>query len=646
MNSCLIGLSCVCLSRGRQLFLFAVHVVASATLVIASSSAISVLLIKSAAAASPQCYRLGRDGLLGFIDAHGTVVTEPKFQYADHDWIGGSLWVRVSAADRFTGNFIGSDGRELFSQQFGDVDDPMNPDPFFSNGICVVRLTPQRRVYLNQNGAVLFDAPEGWLPPGAAMLPMKHGEQYGYGNRSGAVTIEPQFQDVRAFQNDVAPVCVSGRWGLIDTSGTFILEPSCDAIVPLGSDAQMWACRQSGKWGIARADGTLICPPKFDEIDRCNEWVATIRRGDRWGLATVEGVVLVPPVYQAVRDIGDGVFFAKREGLWGVVRFDGQVIQEFRFTSVDGYPPGMGTCSVSAGPGKEGVINRKGELLFGNLFRNVDDTADGFVLFRNTAGWGVGNACGEILVKPTYEEIKGYESLISDLAIVKAAEGWGLLTLSSNRLVVPCKYTDLNRWNDLFAAEKKGVYTLFGMAGKEIVSAELGITDLPKPHEMIRGYGIVRANSGTGVITRSGVLALPLEYEDAGIPSEDLIPVKRDGQWGYLDKAGAIAIAPRFTKAGSFRDGLAAVEAGGQYGYIDRAGQQVIQPIYADAGYSRHGLLPVARKSQADGVVAVKWGLINRQGKIVLPLDYDCIEWGDLEDGKTRFYGRIGWQQP
>ena len=66
---------------------------------------------------------------------------------------------------------------------------------------------------------------------------------------------------------------------------------------------------------------------------------------------------------------------------------------------------------------------------------------------------------------------------------------------------------------------------------------------------------------------------------------------------------------------------------------------------YEDAGYSRHGLLPVALTTQADGGDKHTWGLVTHKGEVVLPVEYDCVEWGDLENGKTRFYGRIGWQQ-
>ena len=124
------------------------------------------------------------------------------------------------------------------------------------------------------------------------------------------------------------------------------------------------------------------------------------------------------------------------------------------------------------------------------------------------------------------------------------------------------------------------------------------------------------------------------------------IPIKKDGLWGYLDMGGAVAIAPQFTEAGSFREGVAAVKVSGKYGYIDRTGKELLLPSYADAGYSLHGLLPVARWKKTDGVDALRWGLINHQGEVVLPLEYECLEWGDIEENETRFYGRICWQQP
>ena len=87
------------------------------------------------------------------------------------------------------------------------------------------------------------------------------------------------------------------------------------------------------------------------------------------------------------------------------------------------------------------------------------------------------------------------------------------------------------------------------------------------------------------------------------------------------------------------------MEIGGKYGFIDATGELLVQPAYVDAGYSLHGLLPVARTTTTNGVDLIKWGLINHQGEVVVSLDYDCLEWGDLEENKTRIYGHICWEQ-
>ncbi len=65
-----------------------------------------------------------------------------------------------------------------------------------------------------------------------------------------------------------------------------------------------------------------------------------------------------------------------------------------------------------------------------------------------------------------------------------------------------------------------------------------------------------------------------------------LIPVCKDGRWGYVDRKGELVVQPTFTAAGEFQEGLARVCEGGQmgrggdvqdgsWGFIDSSGKYI-----------------------------------------------------------------------
>lgn len=105
--------------------------------------------------------------------------------------------------------------------------------------------------------------------------------------------------------------------------------------------------------------------------------------------------------------------------------------------------------------------------------------------------------------------------------------------------------------------------------------------------------------------------------------SEGLIAFRQDSLWGYMTPDGKTVIPPGFTYASSFRSGLAAVRVAEKgYGYIDKKGNWVVAPQFDIAEpfvgeFARVAkLVPVGRGSSRRD-----WGLIDRQGKLILPME-------------------------
>lgn len=106
-------------------------------------------------------------------------------------------------------------------------------------------------------------------------------------------------------------------------------------------------------------------------------------------------------------------------------------------------------------------------------------------------------------------------------------------------------------------------------------------------------------------------------FSEAGAMGDNgLIPVSRNGVWGYIDAHGRTAIPFRFTYAFAFQNGLAKARStkGGE-GYIDRSGTWVIPPEYAKGGlWASEGLIPVKK---GRGYVYITMG--NREAFPGLP---------------------------
>ncbi len=111
--------------------------------------------------------------------------------------------------------------------------------------------------------------------------------------------------------------------------------------------------------------------------------------------------------------------------------------------------------------------------------------------------------------------------------------------------------------------------------------------------------------------------------ERAEYPAPRRFQDPRNGKWGFLDSKKHPVIAPTFVDAGEFRGGMAAVKERG-WGAINTSGALKVPFLYDSLSTTTPDGKSVA--GFVDGVAAVKrrgsTGLVNRNGKIILPLHY------------------------
>ncbi len=132
--------------------------------------------------------------------------------------------------------------------------------------------------------------------------------------------------------------------------------------------------------------------------------------------------------------------------------------------------------------------------------------------------------------------------------------------------------------------------------------------------------------------TRTGRIVIPAQYEHAWNFSEGLAAVYQDGYVSFLNTAGEPAFPQHFPvnytscMAFVFHDGTCSMcSPEGQWGLIDMNGNWVLAPQYREIDRPYHGY-----RRFSDGKL---YGLLNSQGKVVLPMQYDNIKRADDQNG-------------
>lgn len=226
--------------------------------------------------------------------------------------------------------------------------------------------------------------------------------------------------------------------------------------------------------------------------------------------------------------------------------------------------------------------------------------------------WGFCDYWGNVIVRPQYERVDGdvaYINPASELAAVKTPNGkWGFIDKKGN-LKINYKYESTHNF-------------YFG----------LGAVEDP--------------NGGWGLINESGEYVIRPQYWNLVFNSIDGFwdcfkedNVTKKHLYGLISKSGAVILPPQFDYISKFSCGLAFVKQSGKWGFIDKTGKFVIQPKYDNVYYTgfNSGLAVVetyeADKNNPWAPYIEHAGIINKSGLFIILPEYENL--GTFDDGFT-----------
>ncbi len=271
-------------------------------------------------------------------------------------------------------------------------------------------------------------------------------------------------------------------------------------------------------------------------------------------------------------------------------------------------------------------------LLVGNgaCFGGENDL---FFFQENQDGpWGICNYWGEIIVSPRYESVENSEYLkyslnklhrVSDCSAVGVNGKWGFID-KTGKIVINNNYRGAKNFEKGMAPVSEGwsKWGLINEAGKFVVQPQYDNIYWDKKSEV----WLIRNHSGEyGVIDTLGKVVAAPQFENlgynriySGYMDTDLIPVKRNGKWGYIDLKRQTVIPFKYDEAAYFSDnGLAPVKIEDKWGFIAKTGEFVIEPRFQEAHNFTEDLAAVR--------IDYSWGFIDKTGQFVIPPKYSYV---------------------
>jgi hypothetical protein len=430
--------------------------------------------------------------------------------------------------------------------------------------------------------------------------------RWGYIDRSGKFVIQPRFDEAYEFVSGLASVKLKGLEVVIDRSGKITTKSlpanyCCDdAIIPFHKDIY----DESGR--------RLIAPgAKGVEVHRFYQGLAAFHlpvelgvhfyeqffhkdSGDRtdgtYGYINEQGRIVVPPRYTRATNFVDGIAIVEEGLTSGYLNLSGKLIDgQMHHATLHPFNDGVGVFNEG---GTYKFIDKNGAILASG-FTNVGHFTDGFAPVQKGLQWSLIDKSGKTVRKLDFERV---ESSAEGLAAVAKDGKKGFMNATGD-VVIPLLFDDTRRFHGGLAAVAKG----------------------PSRAERLK-TALATQNWNCAFIDRNGRVAFKNRFEGAKIFKEGLAPVLSGAKWGYIDHTGNFKIKPQFDDADLFSEGLAAVQVNSKWGYINKDGKFVIEPKFAKDHYIEYSQIAAGRF--AGGLALVEYpqshrGIINKAGQSV-----------------------------
>ncbi|MCX4281952.1 WG repeat-containing protein [Alistipes muris] len=301
-------------------------------------------------------------------------------------------------------------------------------------------------------------------------------------------------------------------------------------------------------------------------------------------------------------------------------------------------------------------------------FDYASDFSQGLALVgigkRDVRKFGFIDLSGQAAIPIEYDNAElTKEGLLKVMRKEGIAEQWGYLS-RDGEVAVPLEYGQLMKPAEGFIAAAKGTWT----EGKTAMSSpkfkgKYGFLDyegnvlIPfdfvDAHSFQNGVAAVAVEGKYypkwGVIDTCGKTVVPFRYYEVRNFREGLALVGRviDGEvrYGFISPDGEEVIAAQYASAREFRDGYALVSEFSKSDFapfylIDRAGNRRLPYALYDVNDSgRYGHMTAA---VPDSTGLLRYGLIDKRGRQIIPFQYDRITIFSEWDAQTQSWKEAG----
>ena len=364
----------------------------------------------------------------------------------------------------------------------------------------------------------------------------------------------------------------------------------------MSNNKKLLVVSKNGKLALSKIDGSLLTDFEYDNFNGSLSSYIIATKNKKLGLLNSEGEIVVPCLYEDLRTVfSNQRMSVKRNGKYGFVDENGEEVIPCVYDYVYDFCDIIDvTVVISDHLGA--IINKEGMLITPFKYKNCHGFQYGIPLAIAEIDGLMGciDTRGKKAIPFVYSEMNQYSKGFINVCINGK---WGCLD-NKGRIVIPCIYDKCFSFRNEGVAEVKKDNKILVI--NKVNHVFRNIVGFYKDWECQYNHYLTYFQEGLGKVCEGG-------------------------KYGFVNLEGEIVIPYKYENVGEFNNGLAKAKKADSWGFIDIIGQPISDFIYYDAKDFKYGHAIVAiQKYNEKGEYLLK-GVINNNGKEVIPCQYSDI---------------------
>jgi len=364
------------------------------------------------------------------------------------------------------------------------------------------------------------------------------GYLWGFADNTGIQRIKPAYDWVEDFSEGLAEIGLNDKSGFIKKNGQIMF-------IPVFEEVTSWKhgrciVKISGKWGIIDKLGNYLIDATYDGIELIADSIYCVKSGDKKAMMNFDLKTITTFDMDDIHIFkGDLAIFTKNSK-YGFIDKYGKVRIAAKYDYAENF---IHNRAIVKYGDYFGLINQNDSIIIPFELTGIGDFSEDYVFSIKDKSVGYYDLSGILVIPFEYEyypELKLYGNFMEGKAVVRKKGKFGVID-QNGKIVIPFKYTSLTSFRDGIATAKTTNWGFINSANQMIVPFVYNAVA-----SFSEGYARVKKETLWAYIDKEGILKTDFIFESAGDFKNNLAIVQVNGYKALINMEFKYLLTARF----------------------------------------------------------------------------------------------------